>query len=139
MNNINYDFHTLDSKIEATVRDEDYCYDLTQKEGNLWIPFLSFPVTQTCNFRCVYCGIGGEATASGKKLISVEYIEKIVREAASKGVKKFRITGGEPFTHPDIDKILELMNDFGFFTLVNTNGSLITRHSSTIKKLNKKF
>ena len=139
MNRQNYDFHTMDSKIEASIRDEDYCYGLSEKEGELWIPFLSFPITQTCNFRCVYCGIGGEATASEKNLISIEDIEKIVHIAASKGVKKFRITGGEPFTHPDIDKILELMNSLGFFTLINTNGSLISKHHSVIEMLNENF
>ncbi len=139
MNFLNYDFHTMDSKVDATTDDAEYCYGVSEKESDLWIPFLSFPITQTCNFHCVYCGIGGEATASEQKLISVEYIDKVVREAAAKGVKKFRITGGEPFTHPDIDKILELMNSYGYFTLINTNGSLLIKHREIIEKLNKNF
>lgn len=139
MDSLFYDFHSMDSKIAPTVRDEEYCYGPEGKKGSFWTPFLSFPITQTCNFRCVYCGAGGEATASEKRLISVDYIDKIVHQAAAKGVKKFRITGGEPFTHPDIDKILELMNSFGYFTLINTNGSLISRHHSIIEKLNSNF
>lgn len=139
MNNRFYDFHVRDSKVSALVKDEDYCIGAEKKDSSDWTPFLSFPITQTCNFRCIYCGTGGEATASNKEMISVEYIDLIVREAAAKGVKKFRITGGEPFTHPNIDLVLELMNDYGYFTLINTNGSLITKHCSLIEKLGDNF
>lgn len=135
----NYDFHILDSIVTPETLDEEYCLDPEDKMSETWVPFLSFPITQTCNFRCVYCGAGGEATASECKLITVEQVDQIVKEAAAKGVKKFRITGGEPFTHPDIDKILDLMNEYGYFTLINTNGSLITRHEDIINKLGDNF
>ena len=131
-----FDFHLMDQKISATLRDEEYCSSLKDSDTLYWIPFLSFPITQSCNFKCIYCGVGGEATASEKKLISIKDIENVVSIASSKGIRKFRITGGEPFTHPDIDRILEMMSDFGFFTLINTNGSLITKHSHVIQKLN---
>ena len=87
MNSLFYDFHSIDSKITPAVRDEEYCYGPGEKENSLWTPFLSFPITQMCNFRCVYCGAGGEATASEKRLISVDYIDEGVRQAAAKGVK----------------------------------------------------
>ena len=90
----NYDFHILDSIVTPETLDEEYCLDPEDKMSETWVPFLSFPITQTCNFRCVYCGAGGEATASECKLITVEQVDQIVKEAAAKGVKKFRITGG---------------------------------------------
>lgn len=133
------DFHQYDSRIDLITSDEEYCLGNGQKEHEKWIPFLSFPITKQCNFHCQYCGMGGEATASNQRLISVDEVSRIVNIAIEKGIKKFRITGGEPFTHPQIADILNIFNEKGCFTLINTNGSLIKKHTSIINNLNSNF
>ena len=129
------DFHQFDISMSGEIGDEDYCIAKDEKESDLWVPFLSFPITQSCNFRCVYCGIGGEATASDISMISPEQIRETVTLAANKGIRKFRVTGGEPFIHNDIDEILTIFNEMGYFTLINTNGSLLTKHESLLRTL----
>lgn len=130
-----HDFHSSDYKIA------NYCFSRSQyvdnRENHGWMPFLSFPITKSCNFRCIYCGIGGEATASLNKHISLSIIIPIVEKAVALGVTKFRITGGEPFLHPQIIDILQWFSDHGYYTLVNTNGSLITKYSEELSRMRK--
>lgn len=135
MEKIQYrDFHDFDSSVSRNLTNAEYC--IADKDNEKWIPFLSFPITQFCNFRCTYCGIGGEATASANRTITVSQVNKIVELASQKGVRKYRITGGEPFTHKNIGEILDIFNNLGAFTLVNTNGSLLTRNEEILRKLN---
>ena len=137
---MNYrDFHDFDSVISRQADDIEYCIGIHEKKDDKWVPFLSFPITQTCNFHCLYCGTGGEATASVNHTIEVSKVKQIVNIACEKGIRKFRITGGEPFTHKDIGEILEIFNQLGAFTLINTNGSLLTNHENLLRGLNTNF
>lgn len=134
MKNMYVNFHEKDSIIDISMGYEEYCGgDGCKKE---WAPFLSFPITKTCNFHCIYCGQGGEATSSQNHLIGIDMIKTTVEEAVKHGVVKFRITGGEPFTHPNIDEILMYFSEMGYYTLINTNGSLIAKHEKLIRRLN---
>ena len=128
------DFHIYDTPINGD--DEIECVSEEQKQRDgIWMPFVSFPITKTCNFRCAYCGSGGESTASGEDYFTLSEIKRITDLAVKFGVKKFRITGGEPFTHKQIFEILDYFGELGYFTLVNTNGSLIMRNESKIRSL----
>ena len=130
-----YDFHTKDIVLNHTPSSRvEYCADDVEKEA--WIPFLSFPIINGCNFKCRYCGLGGEATASHESKISFDFIQRVVPIAIQNGVKKFRITGGEPFLHPDIIEILKYFSNLGVYTLVNTNGSLILKYRDELSSLN---
>ena len=128
-----YDFHSND--VEVAKETNSYAYGETEKQSDIWIPFLSFPITGNCNFKCLYCGIGGESTASNEKEFKVFDIINIAESAIKKGVKKFRITGGEPFLHKNIQDILKFFSDIGYYTLVNTNGSLLLKYSNLLSLL----
>lgn len=101
-----------------------------------WNPFLSFPILKACNFKCVYCGVGGEATASLNRATSLQTVKAITQKAISHGITKFRVTGGEPFLHSEIIEILNYFSELGYYTLVNTNGSLIVNYIDELLKLN---
>lgn len=133
------DFHEFDVPLSQTLDDKDYCLACADKRSDVWVPFLSFPITKRCNFRCAYCGVGGEATASDNAQIEPQQIRTIVSLAAQKGIRKFRLTGGEPFTHREVGRILEIFNEFGYFTLINTNGSLLTEHEGLLRTLRSNF
>lgn len=125
-------FHRFDQEIQRDVaiegKREHYAYTPEQKVNeDRWVPFLSFPITKKCNFRCAYCGQGGEATGSTTTSISLNEIVRTYELVRKHGITKFRITGGEPLTHPDIRSILKFFGDQGVYLLVNTNGSLISR------------
>lgn len=128
------DFHLRDtilSKDDMTVL-SDYCF----REDSSVAPFLSFPITKKCNFKCAYCGVGGEATSSCSDQFSIEKIIELSSLGIKQGITKFRLTGGEPFMHKEIGSILNYFSDLGYYTLVNTNGSLIVRNAEIIEQLN---
>ena len=80
------------------------------------IEYLRVSVTQNCNLRCIYCRPGeDEAEVFSKSgyqcsctstLTSAEF-SSIVKVFAGMGIKKVRLTGGEPLTRPDILSIVE--------------------------------
>jgi molybdenum cofactor biosynthesis enzyme MoaA len=99
------------------------------------MPFVTFPLTKKCNFRCQYCGYGGELSASMEESQEYEILREKIYCAHRLGVRKFRLTGGEPFLYPHIEELLELFNELGVYLLVNTNGSLVENYEELISKL----
>ncbi len=134
MNNY-FDFHSKDIEVSWSDDWEGYCESRENDKKSDWLPFLSFPITKKCNFKCLYCGMGGEATASNCEYTPVDLIKTYINYGLSKGLKKFRITGGEPFLHPNIKEILQFMGELGVFVLVNTNGSLIMKNAYWLKDI----
>ena len=72
------------------------------------IEYLRLSVTQDCNLRCIYCmpDEKGRNTCSSPSL-SPEEMERIVAVLAGLGIRKVRITGGEPLMRPDICDIIK--------------------------------
>ncbi|PTL75719.1 GTP 3',8-cyclase MoaA [Vitiosangium sp. GDMCC 1.1324] len=65
--------------------------------------YLRLSVTDRCNFRCTYCS---PASWGGKKdLLSPEEFERIVSVFARMGIRRVRLTGGEPLIRPDIVEV----------------------------------
>ena len=89
------------------------------------VPYLTFPLTKSCNFNCIYCGIGGETTASLVHSHCYDTIIERTKIAIKHNIRKFRFTGGEPFTYPKLFDLISFFNDLDVFLLVNTNASLI--------------
>lgn len=73
---------------------------------------LRVSVTDRCNFRCVYC-MPKEVFGRGYKflqkneLLSFEEIETIVRVFSKMGVRKIRLTGGEPLVRSELERLIE--------------------------------
>ncbi len=94
---------------------------------------LRISVTDRCNFRCRYCmprevfGRDFEFLAR-RQLLSFEEIERIARLAAGLGVRKLRLTGGEPLLRRELDKLIAALaavpgiDDIA----LTTNASLLT-------------
>lgn len=72
------------------------------------ITYLRISVTDRCNLRCVYClPETGVQWQSRPNQLSAEEIASITEAAAQAGVKRVRLTGGEPLVRPDIVKIVD--------------------------------
>ncbi len=95
---------------------------------------LRISIVAGCNMKCSYCHNEGQGEFSQKRL-AIKDIEEIIILGKQFGITKIRLTGGEPFIHPDIFEIIELIKvkykiiNFG----INTNGTLLTKE--TIIKL----
>jgi len=101
------------------------------------INYLRLSVTDRCNLRCKYCmPEEGVELLSHNDILSFDEIIEIVRYAASKGIDKLRITGGEPLVRRGIiDLISQLSVIEGIKDLaMTTNGILLPKYAKDLKK-----
>ncbi|WP_144561463.1 GTP 3',8-cyclase MoaA [Bacillus mycoides] len=102
---------------------------------------LRISVTDRCNFRCRYCmpeEIFGRdySFLSNDKILSFDEIERVTRIFVSLGVRKLRITGGEPLLRKNLPELIERLNkidgveDIG----LTTNGSLLKKFAPDLYK-----
>jgi GTP 3',8-cyclase len=94
------------------------------------ITYLRLSVTERCNLRCRYCmPDGGFDPASSEDLLTAEEIERVARAAVQVGVRKLRLTGGEPTLRADIVEIVRRLSGIdGVHELVmTTNGIRLPR------------
>ena len=100
------------------------------------IKYLRISVTERCNLRCRYCmPLDGVCKLKHEDLISHEDIVKAVKVAAKLGVKKIRLTGGEPLVKKDIVKLAaDIKSIPGIEELcITTNGILLKQYGKDLK------
>lgn len=82
---------------------------------------LAHMVTYRCNMRCNYCNYW----QWNSEEMNTEEIAGALKEAADADIAVYSATGGEPLLRRDIEEILRLSKDNGFYTMVVTNGLLL--------------
>ena len=100
---------------------------------------LRISVTDRCNFRCVYCmpkevfGKDFQFLPRGE-ILSFEEIERLVRIFVGLGVKKIRLTGGEPLVRRNIERLVEMLAKVSDLDLtLTTNGSLLAGKARALR------
>jgi GTP 3',8-cyclase len=100
---------------------------------------LRISVTDRCNLRCRYCMPRevygpGFAFLQRSQLLSYEEIVRAARALAQLGVRKVRLTGGEPLLRRDLERLVELLVDVEGIEEVamTTNGLLLARKASAL-------
>jgi cyclic pyranopterin phosphate synthase len=74
------------------------------------IEYLRISVTDRCNFRCLYCmPAEGLPWLPKAEILSYEEIGEVVRQLSPLGLRRVRITGGEPTIRPDLEKLIRLL------------------------------
>ena len=77
------------------------------------VDYLRVSVTERCNFRCQYCMPEKPFSWVPKEnLLSFEELFEFMKVAIDEGVKKIRITGGEPLLREDLDKFIGMIYDY---------------------------
>lgn len=86
---------------------------------------LRLSITSACNMKCDYCHNEGNLIQA---TMSSDTIFCIVSDLIPLGLKKVRITGGEPLVHPDIESICQTLSEkYGLEIGINTNGILLSK------------
>ncbi len=93
------------------------------------ITYVRISVTDRCNLRCVYCMPEDQKFRPLPHLMAREEIRRAASLLASFGIRKVRITGGEPTTRPDLVEIVRDMAAIGLpgGIALSTNGVLFPR------------
>ena len=101
------------------------------------ISYLRVSVTDRCDFRCVYCMAEDMTFLPKRDLLTLEELDRLCTAFIEKGVRKLRITGGEPLVRRNIMSLFEslgrhLGNGLDELTLT-TNGSQLERFALALK------
>ena len=94
---------------------------------------LRIAVTMKCNLRCFYCHREGQASDKELSELSVSEIAEIARAFYDLGIKKVKITGGEPLLRKDICDIISSMPPFQEIS-ITTNGTLLAEKAEELKE-----
>ncbi len=102
------------------------------------ISYLRVSVTDRCDFRCVYCMSENMTFLPKKELLTLEELDRMCSVFISQGIRKLRITGGEPLVRRGIMGFFENMsrhlgNGLDELTLT-TNGSQLTRYADDLAR-----
>ena len=94
---------------------------------------LRITITNRCNENCIYCHHDG--MISSKNEMTPDEIYKICEIAKKLGVKKIRISGGDPLVRNDIVEIVEKIASLNFQDIsLTTNGVLLEKYAKDLKK-----
>ncbi len=99
--------------------------------------YLRISLIERCNLRCNYCMPEEGIQLSPKShLMTYEEIYTIAKVFADHGVRKIRLTGGEPLIRKDFTTILEKLATLDVSLTLTTNGVIIDRFIDDLKKYN---
>lgn len=93
---------------------------------------LRITITNRCNVNCVYCHHDG--MVSSKQEMTPDELYTICKTAKKLGVKKIRLSGGEPLIRKDIVEIVEKIASLGFKDIsMTTNGTMLEEYAQGLK------
>jgi GTP 3',8-cyclase len=105
------------------------------------IDYLRISVTDRCNFRCHYCMPENQEFLPRSELLDYTELALIADRFIDHGIRKIRLTGGEPLVRRDIGVLLEQLGKYvasgrlDELTLT-TNGSRLVQHAEALAKAN---
>ena len=101
------------------------------------ITYLRISVTDRCDFRCTYCMAEDMTFLPKRDLLTLEELDRLATVFIEKGVRKLRLTGGEPLVRKNILHLIEQLSRhlrsgaLEELTLT-TNGSQLSRHAGAL-------
>ena len=101
------------------------------------IDYLRISVTDRCNLRCIYCmPPEGVPHISHSEILSYEEIRLVVQAAAQLGIRRIRLTGGEPLVRADFPELVKMLSRIdGVMELsLTTNGALLKDYAQVLKQ-----
>ncbi|MFC2051379.1 GTP 3',8-cyclase MoaA [Chloroflexota bacterium] len=108
-------------------------FDSWQRQIN----YLRISVTDQCNLNCIYCSMGSVPPHLPRsEILSYEEIQRLVQAAASMGISKVRLTGGEPLLRSDLSKLVRMISRIEGIDDISltTNGILLSKHAAELKE-----
>ena len=101
------------------------------------IDYMRISVIDSCNLNCYYCNpCDNNEHCHALNILSVKEVLCIVRAATRLGIKHFRLTGGEPLLHPQLDEmVLQIKKIPGVSSVsLTTNAVLLAQHAKRFKE-----
>ena len=104
---------------------------MTDKLGRT-IDYLRLSITSKCNLNCAYCK---HSSADGESMLTLEEMKRIIKLFAKCGIRKIRITGGEPLVSDEVFEIIRICKESGEIRdiALTTNGILLPKMAKELK------
>jgi cyclic pyranopterin phosphate synthase len=99
------------------------------------IDYMRISITDRCNLRCVYCMPSDDLPPlEHRDILRYEEIARILQIASSLGVRRIRITGGEPLVRRDVPYLIRLIREIGGIIDISltTNGILLEEYADAL-------
>jgi len=97
--------------------------------------YLRISMTDNCNLRCFYCMPEEDYEFTpASRLMQADEIESIARIFVSQGIKKIRLTGGEPLVRKDAADIIQRLSRLPVNLTITTNGTRLHEFADVLKK-----
>jgi len=99
------------------------------------ITYLRVSVTDRCNLRCQYCMPEDQEFVAHDSLLTFEEITAVATVLVEQGVRKIRLTGGEPLLRRDVVKLIGMLKAIPGEpkVVMTTNGMLLGRHATALR------
>lgn len=99
------------------------------------ITYLRISVTDKCNLKCFYCRPDNMDFIPHEEILRYEEIARLVKAMTKYGLRKVRITGGEPLVRPQIENLIKLLADIPQIEDIGmtTNGITLAQHAQKLK------
>ena len=104
---------------------------------NREIDYLRISVTDLCDLRCKYCmGVNGVHKLPHNSIMSIERIEEVTKALADLGIRKVRITGGEPLVRKGVIELIKNIKRISGIEEVTltTNGTRLKDYAKALKE-----
>ena len=101
------------------------------------IEYIRISVIDHCNFMCKYCTTGthGFEKVPKEDILSFEDIARIAEAGKHLGIKKIRLTGGEPLVRHPLPKLVSMIRDVGINDIsITTNGYYLSIYANELKE-----
>src|SRR4029078_707678 len=99
--------------------------------------YLRISLTDNCNLRCFYCMPEEEYTFTpASRLMQVNEIRELAEIFVKEGVKKIRLTGGEPLVRKDAAEIISKLSELPVNLAITTNGPRLHEFADVLKRAN---
>ncbi|NKB31570.1 MAG: GTP 3',8-cyclase MoaA [Pseudomonadales bacterium] len=99
------------------------------------IDYIRLSVTDRCDFRCVYCMTEDMTFLPRSEILSLEELYLVAKAFTELGVKKIRLTGGEPMVRTDVMSLIEKLGALPGLEelLLTTNGAQLDKYAPALK------
>ncbi len=116
------------------MNDTRQATELIDKFGRR-VDYIRLSVTDRCDFRCVYCMTEDMTFLPRNQILSLEELYRVAKAFTELGVKKIRLTGGEPMVRTDVMSLIEKLGTLPGLEelLLTTNGAQLDKYAGSLK------